>query len=110
VVAFGLPDAASGTEKLVVAAEIRNPADSERIASDITRAVSEAIGVPPDRVELLPPHSIPKTSSGKLRRSDTRQLFMDAKLGKKTQPVWMQIGSWRHTERCHESLPGCAKA
>lgn len=92
VVAFGLPDAASGTEKLVVAAEIRNPADSERIASDITRAVSEAIGVPPDRVELLPPHSIPKTSSGKLRRSDTRQLFMDAKLGKKTQPVWMQIG------------------
>jgi fatty-acyl-CoA synthase len=92
VVAFGLPDAASGTEKLVVAAEIRNAADSARISSDITRAVSEAIGVPPDRIELLPPHSIPKTSSGKLRRSDTRRLFMDAKLGKKTQPVWMQVG------------------
>jgi 1-acyl-sn-glycerol-3-phosphate acyltransferase len=92
VVAFGLPDAASGTEKLVVAAEIRNAADSARISSDITRAVSEAIGVPPDRIELLPPHSIPKTSSGKLRRSDTRRLFMEGKLGKKTQPVWLQVG------------------
>jgi 1-acyl-sn-glycerol-3-phosphate acyltransferase len=92
VVAFGLPDAASGTEKLVVAAEVRNALDAARISSDITRAVSEAIGIPPDRIELLPPHSIPKTSSGKLRRSDTRRLFMDGKLGKKTQPVWMQLG------------------
>jgi fatty-acyl-CoA synthase len=92
VVAFGLPDAASGTEKLVVAAEVRNATESARISSDITRAVSDAIGVPPDRIELLPPHSIPKTSSGKLRRSDTRRLFMEGKLGKKTQPVWMQLG------------------
>jgi 1-acyl-sn-glycerol-3-phosphate acyltransferase len=91
VVAFGLPDAASGTEKLVVAAEVRNALDSARISSDITRAISEAIGVPPDRIELLPPHSIAKTSSGKLRRSDTRRLFMDGKLGKKIQPVWMQV-------------------
>ena len=41
------------------------------------------MGMPPDVVELLPPQSIPKTSSGKLRRSETRRLFLEGKLGQK---------------------------
>jgi 1-acyl-sn-glycerol-3-phosphate acyltransferase len=90
VVAFGAPDAQSGTERFIVAAEMRNAADRERIAADITRQVTEAIGVPPDRVELLAPHSIPKTSSGKLRRSETRRLFLAGELGRH-KPVWMQL-------------------
>ena len=91
VAAFGAPDARSGTERLVVAAEVRNMADAKRIIAEITREVDQAMGAPPDLVELLPPHSIPKTSSGKLRRSDTRALFIDGKLGKKAAPPWMQI-------------------
>jgi fatty-acyl-CoA synthase len=91
VVAFGAPDARSGTERLVVAAEVRNRADAQRISTEITRAVHDATGVPPDLVELLRPQSIPKTSSGKLRRSDTRRLFLEGKLGKKLAPPWMQI-------------------
>ena len=91
VVAFGAPDARSGTERLVVAAEIRDPVDSSRIAAEITRAVREEIGVPPDVVELLRPQSIPKTSSGKLRRSETRQLYLAGKLDKKKQAPWVQI-------------------
>ncbi len=90
VVAFGAPDAQSGTERFIIAAEMRNAADRERIAADITRQVTEAIGVPPDRVELLPPHSIPKTSSGKLRRSETRRLFLAGELGRH-KPIWLQI-------------------
>ena len=93
VVAFGAPDARSGTERLVVAAEVRNAAEANRISADITRAVHDAMGVPPDVVELVPPHSIPKTSSGKLRRSETRRLFLDGKLGKKVRPPWMQIAT-----------------
>jgi fatty-acyl-CoA synthase len=93
VVAFGAPDARSGTERLVVAAEVRNPADANRISAEITRAVHDAMGVPPDVVELVPPHSIPKTSSGKLRRSETRRLFLDGKLGKKVAPPWVQIAT-----------------
>ena len=91
VVAFGAPDARSGTERLVVAAEVRNTTDAKRIVAEITREVDHAMGAPPDWVELLPPHSIPKTSSGKLRRSETRMLFIDGKLGKKYAPPWMQI-------------------
>jgi 1-acyl-sn-glycerol-3-phosphate acyltransferase len=95
VVAFGAPDARSGTERLVIAAELRNmsrnTADSKRIAGEIIRAVDDAIGMPPDLVEVLPPQSIPKTSSGKLRRNETRRLFLDGKLGKKQPAAWVQI-------------------
>jgi fatty-acyl-CoA synthase len=91
VAAFGAPDSRSGTERLVVAAEVRNMAEAKRIVAEITREVDQAMGAPPDLVELLPPHSIPKTSSGKLRRSETQKLFIDGKLGKKTAPPWMQI-------------------
>ena len=51
------------------------------------------MGMPPDQVELLPPQSIPKTSSGKLRRSETRRLFLEGKLGKKVAPPWMQMAT-----------------
>ncbi len=93
VVAFGAPDARSGTERLVVAAELRRgeAANASRITAEITQAVNEAMGVPPDIIELLPPQSIPKTSSGKLRRSETRRLYLEGKLGKKLAPAWAQI-------------------
>ncbi|HKV03599.1 MAG TPA: AMP-binding protein [Candidatus Acidoferrales bacterium] len=91
VVAFGAPDARSGTEKLIVAAEVRNRESAERIGGEITRAVHDSMGVPPDLVELLPPHSIPKTSSGKLRRSETRRLYLAGELGKKIAPPWLQM-------------------
>lgn len=91
VVAFGAADARTGTERLVIAAEVRNVADSKRIAGEISQAVSDALGIPPDLVEVLPPQSIPKTSSGKLRRSETQRLFLDGKLGKKQPVAWVQI-------------------
>jgi len=91
VVAFGAPNARTGTERLVVAAEVRDMASAGRIAGEIGSAVDEAMGMPPDVVELLAPHSIPKTSSGKLRRSETRRLYLAGKLGKKVQPAWLQV-------------------
>ena len=91
VVAFGAPDERSGTERLVVAAEIRDASQAQRIRGEISRAVDEAMGVPPDLVELLPTQSIPKTSSGKLRRSETRRLYLEGKLGKRQLPAWAQV-------------------
>jgi fatty-acyl-CoA synthase len=91
VIAFGAPDQRSGTERFVVTAEIRNPADATRISAEISRALHEAMGVPPDIIELLPPQSIPKTSSGKLRRAETRRLYLAGKLGESRRPAWMQI-------------------
>lgn len=91
VVAFGAPDETSGTEKLVVVAEVREQARAGEITKEIMRAVSESVGIPPDIVRIVPIHSIPKTSSGKLRRSETRRLYLESKLGQAPAPQWLQI-------------------
>lgn len=92
-VAFGLKDEGAGTEKLVVVAESResDPARRTAIAAAVTREISSGLGLPPDRVELIPPGSIPKTSSGKLRREETRQLYIAGTLSAKKPPAWLQI-------------------
>jgi len=92
VAAFGAPDERRGTERLVVAAELRPGADKERVRADIVSRVSAALGMPPDAVELLAPGAIPKTSSGKLRRRETCRLYQTGKLGQKSPPVWKQAG------------------
>jgi fatty-acyl-CoA synthase len=91
VVAFGANDERTGSERLVVTAEVRDMASAKRIEDEITHAVTDALGMPPDLVVLLPPQSIPKTSSGKLRRRETQRLFTEGKLGKRQQPTWLQV-------------------
>jgi fatty-acyl-CoA synthase len=91
VVAFGEADERSGTERFVVVAEIRNGADAKRVSTEISAAVQETMGLPPDVVDLVPAQSIPKTSSGKLRRTETKRRYREGTLGKKLRPPWMQI-------------------
>jgi 1-acyl-sn-glycerol-3-phosphate acyltransferase len=43
------------------------------------------VDVPPDVVRLVPPGSIPKTSSGKVRRAATRDLFVRGELGREAR-------------------------
>ena len=77
VAVFGSPDPATGTERLVVLAEVRTVnADARAMLREaVTRAVIEAIGEPPDEIVLAPPHTVLKTSSGKVRRSACRALY-----------------------------------
>jgi fatty-acyl-CoA synthase len=93
IVAFGIKDQASGTEKMVVVAESRETNDARRseMAAKVTEVVSRGLGLPPDRVELLPLGSIPKTSSGKLRREETKQLYLAGTLSENKAPAWLQI-------------------
>ena len=93
IVAFGLVDEGTGTEKLVVVAESREGDAKKRaaIAAAVNEQVSQGLGLPPDRVEIIPPGSIPKTSSGKLRREETKQLYLAGTLSAAKAPAWMQI-------------------
>jgi len=93
VVAFGLKGEETGTEKLVIVAESREEDRAERAAvvASINEEVSRGLGLPPDRVELIPPGSIPKTSSGKLRRDETKQLYLAGTLAAAKPPAWVQI-------------------
>jgi 1-acyl-sn-glycerol-3-phosphate acyltransferase len=85
VVAFGVPSASLGTEALVVVAETRaaDEADRERLAAAVTERVAAAVEIPPDRVVLVAPGAVPKTSSGKLRRADTRAQYLAGALGER---------------------------
>jgi len=80
VAVFGSPDPATGTERLVVLAEARaavaaSAAARQALREAVSRAVLGAIGEPPDEVVLAPPHTVLKTSSGKVRRSACRALY-----------------------------------
>ena len=93
IVAFGLKDEASGTEKLFVVAESRerNPATLASIAAKVNEQISQGLGLPPDRVEVIPVGSIPKTSSGKLRREETKKMYVAGTLIAPRSPAWLQI-------------------
>jgi 1-acyl-sn-glycerol-3-phosphate acyltransferase len=84
VVAFGVENPALGTEGLVVVAETRttDPDEQERLMGAVTERVAEAVELPPDRVVLVPPGAVPKTSSGKVRRADAKAQYLAGTLGR----------------------------
>ena len=95
VSAFGTLDHDSGTERLIVVAETRtrtrDRAELNRIEREVIKIVDAEVGMPPDQVELVPPQTIPKTSSGKIRRNETRKLYEAGELVGSVRPAWMQI-------------------
>ena len=68
------------TERIVVAAEYRE-GEPGTIESNIVRAVRRAVGLTVDEVVLIEAGSLPKTTSGKLQRSATREQYLDGTLG-----------------------------
>lgn len=73
-----------GTESLVVLAETRplDPAASDELRQRITELAIDLVGTAPDEVALVPPGTVPKTSSGKLRRASARQLYESGRLAR----------------------------
>jgi fatty-acyl-CoA synthase len=74
--AFGINDA-DGTTKIVLVIECRLSATTERqtLINRLQKMVYMAFGVN-CLVELVPPHTLPRTSSGKLSRFAARQGFI----------------------------------
>jgi 1-acyl-sn-glycerol-3-phosphate acyltransferase len=90
---FGAQDPTSGTERLVVLAETREPGEKERgrIRSDVVSACIDLLGTPPDDVVLARPGTVLKTSSGKVRRAACRQLYELGRVGTGRRAVWRQV-------------------
>ncbi len=82
VAAFAIHDEASGTEQIVVVAETRetDATSREMLEGKVVETVTTRVGVPPDRVVLAPPGTVPKTSSGKIRRRECRDAYLDGTL------------------------------
>ncbi len=85
VAVFGSKDKAQGTEKLVILAETRErrPEKLEALKQKITALTIELIQMPPDDIVLAPLRTILKTSSGKIRRVECRELYEQNRIGKK---------------------------
>jgi long-chain-fatty-acid--[acyl-carrier-protein] ligase len=71
VVAVGT-GAGSARPGLVIAVEYRGP-DENAARSELVQRVASECGVVPSDVVFLPPGSLPRTSSGKLRRLEVKQ-------------------------------------
>jgi len=93
VAVFGSRDPASGTERVVVLAEMRqkDPAREEDLKRMINELAVSLLGAPADDIVLAPPATVPKTSSGKIRRVAAREFYERGPTSVKPQAVWLQF-------------------
>ncbi|QKE40381.1 MAG: AMP-binding protein [Ferrovum myxofaciens] len=93
VAVFGSPDRVSGTERLVVMAETRvtETVALNKLREQINALAMSLLGEPPDDVVLTPPHSVLKTSSGKIRRAASRELYEKGMSNVPPHAVWQQF-------------------
>jgi len=93
VAVFGVTDSASGTERVVVLAETRDadPASHEELKKQINQLAVSLIASPADDIVLAPPHTVPKTSSGKIRRVAAREYYVGGASAARGQAVWLQF-------------------
>jgi len=93
VAAFPARDERTGTERLIVLAETRltDEAAIGAMKGRIVEAATLLLDMPPDEVIVVPPRTVPKTSSGKIRRSAARALYESGHLSAKGRTLWWQL-------------------
>lgn len=93
VAMFGTTDPTTATERVVVVAESRetDTARLSQLKQQVLAAATELLDMPPDEVVIAPPHTVLKTSSGKIRRAACRELFEKGQLDQTHRPVWQQF-------------------
>jgi acyl-CoA synthetase (AMP-forming)/AMP-acid ligase II len=80
--AFAVP--AAGEERVALAHELRPGAeasDVEEVAAAVRRAVGARLGLSLEAVVLVEAGSLPRTSSGKIRRHAAREMLLAALAG-----------------------------
>jgi 1-acyl-sn-glycerol-3-phosphate acyltransferase len=93
VAVFGVTDRGSGTERVVVLAETREADTAARAAllARVHEVATDVAGSPPDEVVLAPPRTVPKTSSGKIRRSAAKELYETGHIYPTQRALWWQL-------------------
>jgi 1-acyl-sn-glycerol-3-phosphate acyltransferase len=76
-----------------VRAETRATDDETTTAlrSEIVSATVDLLGVAPDDVVLAPPRTVPKTSSGKIRRAASREFYETGRIGVRPKALWWEL-------------------
>jgi acyl-CoA synthetase (AMP-forming)/AMP-acid ligase II len=114
IVAFGVADLRSGTDRLIVLAEYRvAPASAEqaRLEAESQEAILASCNLQLSELVLLPPGTLPRTSSGKMRRREACRLWQagalqpPAKAGLSTMLRQTLAGLWAHHKARQERQP-----
>jgi 1-acyl-sn-glycerol-3-phosphate acyltransferase len=94
VAVFSAPDERTGTERLVVVAETRgrDGGGHAELRDQIDAAAAALLGSTPDEIVLVPPRTVPKTSSGKTRRAACRAQYLRGELGER-RSVRLQVAA-----------------
>ncbi|MCA9538035.1 MAG: fatty acyl-AMP ligase [Myxococcales bacterium] len=82
VAAFGVVNEEGGTEDLVVVFETRRkqPDEISRLIRQVSATIKREVGLAPNQIVAVPAQSLPKTTSGKLRRGDIRGRLLAGQL------------------------------
>ena len=93
VAAFGVEDPTFATEHVVVLAECSedNPAMRRNLQRQAQQAATAIVGAPVEDIILVPTGTVPKTSSGKIRRAAARSLYLAGELAPGRRPLRRQI-------------------
>jgi len=93
VAVFGSPDPRTGTERVIVLAETRETAADalEALRRSINERALDLVGLPADDIVLAPPHTVLKTSSGKIRRAASREYYERGGSSARPAAVWLQL-------------------
>jgi len=91
VFASGDPD--TRIERIVLLAETResDPRALVALRRRIEQVAAGLLETPVDEVVLAPPHTVLKTSSGKIRRAACRELYERGAIGARARAVWWQV-------------------
>jgi acyl carrier protein len=93
VAVFGVTDPVAGTERTVILAETEeiDPAARKALEARAHEVATDILGAPPDEVVLAAPHTVPKTSSGKIRRGAAKDLYGRGQIGMARRAVRWQV-------------------
>jgi 1-acyl-sn-glycerol-3-phosphate acyltransferase len=93
VAVFSVSDPAAGTERVIVLAETQevDPGAKAKLQTAVHEVVTDTAGTPADEVVLAPPQTVPKTSSGKIRRSAAKELYGSGRIGAPQSALWLQL-------------------
>ncbi len=70
---------------------LTDPRELAELQRRIAEASASLLDLQPDEILLVPPHTVPKTSSGKIRRSAARALYEAGALGRPQRALWWQL-------------------
>lgn len=92
-------------EQLILLAEraLNSQRPDQAITEEIAERVLSGVGLTPYHVQILDPGTLPRTSSGKMRRGAALQMFLSGQLA---PPETSKLGFFKHLARSQAALLG----